>query len=423
MAIKNVLGWAVALIGLWPALTMGGTDAEPAGLTLARCIELSLSQNPLWLSSGRDVEASLARIEQAKALPQPSLEFDSDLQPGLLDFRGSAETYFGLSQRLEFPGRRALRTRIARLESAEARADRSALRAEIIYQVKDAFFSVLLAEEKRRYAALDLELTRDFLKKAEVKYEAGDIARVEVVRAGVEASKAATAVALAENQVMLEKARLNFLLGRRKFDPLNVRGDMTRQAIPIDIDLLTARAWASRPEMVKMKARLDGAGAKIKEAHLTLLPDFDVSVARHRLRGEMTTWDFTLSFPVPLFFWQPVKGRVAETRAERLSLERQEEHLGNSIRLEVEQAGLQARAAGEQIARFEKEILTQAEEVYNLLLFSFQEGGITGIELIEARRTLIEARRSYSDALYIYNMTLAGLERSVGEPLGGDENE
>ena len=77
----------------------------------------------------------------------------------------------------------------------------------------------------------------------------------------------------------------------------------------------------------------------------------------------------------------------------------------------------------DQIARFEKEILTQAEEVYNLLLFSFQEGGITGIELIEARRTLIEARRSYSDALYIYNMTLAGLERSVGEPLGGDENE
>jgi len=172
-----------------------------------------------------------------------------------------------------------------------------------------------------------------------------------------------------------------------------------------------------------MKAQLDKAETRKKEAGLTYLPDFDLGLSRHRLQGERTTWNFTLSFPIPLFFWQPLRGQIAESRANLTSMERQAEHLENVIRLEVEQAGLGARAAEDQISLFRKEILAQAQEVYDLLLFSFQEGGITGIELIEARRTLIEALGSYADALYIYNITLAALEKSVGEPFGGGEIE
>ena len=59
-------------------------------------------------------------------------------------------------------------------------------------------------------------------------------------------------------------------------------------------------------------------------------------------------------------------------------------------------------------------MLTQAEEVYNMYLFSFQEGEIGGIELIEARRTLLETRKSYADALFNYDAALAALEKSLG---------
>jgi len=421
--IKTVLGWTVVVIGLLPVQGISAQDRDPGGLTITQCIEISLSQNPLWLSSEQDLRASLARIEQAKAFPQPSLAFDSDLQPSLLNFRRSAESYMGLSQLLEFPGRRSLRTQIARFESQEIMADRNVLKTEIVYQIKEAFFSVLLAEEKKRYAIQNLDLARDFLQKAEVKYGAGDIAKVEIVRAGVEASKAATALTVAENGILLEKARLNFLLGRQKLDPLSVQGELVRDPVPIDIELLIRRAQTVRPEMARMKAQLDKAETRKKEAGLTYLPDFDLGLSRHRLQGERTTWNFTLSFPIPLFFWQPLRGQIAESRANLTSMERQAEHLENVIRLEVEQAGLGARAAEDQISLFRKEILAQAQEVYDLLLFSFQEGGITGIELIEARRTLIEALGSYADALYIYNITLAALEKSVGEPFGGGEIE
>ncbi|MBN1938460.1 MAG: TolC family protein [Candidatus Aminicenantes bacterium] len=419
--IKYLIFFAAAGFLYLPGIP--SQEPAPAELTLDQCIEISLVRNPLWLASEQDIRASLARIEKARAIPQPSLDFDSDLQPRLLDFGGSGESYFGLSQTVEFPGRRALRTKIARLESAEASADRSILRAEIIFQIKEAFYSVLLAEEKRKYAVQDLDLARDFLQKAKVKFEAGDVARVEIVRAGVEESKAATALAVAENQIHLEKARLNYLLGRQKAEPLSVRGDLVRARMEFDLENLILKAMTARPEMAGMKARIDRGAAMKKEAGLSYLPDFDLGVARHRIDGEKTTWDFTLSLPLPLFFWQPMRGDIAEAEAGLLSLRHQAQQLANTIRLEVEQSGLQAQSAAGQISLFQDQILKQAQEVYDLFLYSFQEGEITGIELIEARRTLIESLKSYADALYVYNMALASLEKSVGEPLHGGQSE
>jgi cobalt-zinc-cadmium efflux system outer membrane protein len=420
---RNLFVWLFIL--LVPAesapLQTSGDVAE--ALTLDRCISLSLSHNPLWLSSESDYQASLARVRQAKALPQPSLSYDSDLQPRLLDFGRSEESYFGVNETVEFPGKRTVRGRIATLESGEVLADRDSLKLDLTFQVTEAFYAVLLAEEKVKYDRQDVELARDFLGKSQVKYAAGDVPKMEVVRAGVEAARAATAVTLAENDVLLAKARLNFLLGRGKLEPLEVRGELKRPAAAIDPAYLGERARIARPEMRKMSNQIRKEGLAKTAAALDYLPDFDLSLSRHRLAGLQPTWDFTISFPIPLFFWQPLRGRIAEAEANLASLRDRNEHLANMIGLEVEEAGLAARTAESQIALFEKDILTQAEEAYNLYLFSFQEGEIGGIELIEARRTLIETHKAYADALYNYRVALAALEKAVGEPLQGVGHE
>lgn len=412
---------AAALMACAPAGL--AADDGPSSLTLKQCIEMSLSLNPLWLSAEEDYQASLARVRQAREFPQPSLEYDSDLQPKPFNFRESGESYFGLSQTVEFPGRRSLRGKIAASESREVLADKDLLRLEIVFMVKEAFYGVLLAGERLKYAGQDLELARDFLSKAEAKYEAGDVAKLEVVRAGVEASKAATAVKLAENDVLLAKARLNYLLGRAKLDPLEVRGELVRASAPIDREALVERAVRLRPEMARVRAGLEKEERRKSEATLSYLPDFDLSFSRHRIAGEASTWDFTLSFPVPLFFWQPSRGAIAEAKASIRSLERRSEDLRNRVSLEVGEACFNARTAADQIALFEKEILAQAEDVYDLVLFSFQEGEIGGIELIDARRSLLEARKAYADALYNHSLTIAALERSVGGPLEGDDHD
>ncbi len=394
--------------------------AEQGPLTLDQCIAIAIEQNPLVLSSMQQYNASLARVKQAKALAQPSLNWDSDLQPKLFQFGKSGEWYFGISQELEFPGKRLLRGKIASREAGEILQDVELLKLDIVFQVKEAFYNLLLSQEKLKYAQQNLELAQDYSNKADLKYEAGDVAKVEALRARVETSKAANEVRIASNEVRLAKAGLNFLLARKRYAPLEVTGDLKKSPIDLNEDELIARALSFRPEIKRINLGLERENLTKKQGYMSYLPDFELGVNKHRIIGEGEFWDFTLSFPIPLFFWQPKKGEIAEAESNIRALTKEAEYLHNAITLEVEEATLNAVTASNQIRLFEEEILTQAEEVYNMFLFSYQEGEIGGIELIEARRTLIEARTSYADALYNYGVAIAALEKSIGQKLEGD---
>ncbi len=389
-------------------------------LTLEQCINIAIQKNPLVLSSLQQYQASLARVSQAKALSQPSLNYDNDMQPKFFNLKETAETYLGVSQYLEFPGKRSTRGKIATKESQQVLQDIDLLKLDIIFQVKEAFSDLLLAQEKLLYAEQNLQLAQDFLQKADLKYAAGDVAKVETLRAQVETSKAANEVRVSQNEVRLAAARLNFLLARKKYDPLKIQGTLKRPISSLDLDSLILRALMIRPEIKSLNLSLEREDLQKKQAYMDYLPDFDLSLSKHWIEGEGNFWDFTLSIPIPLFFWQPMKGEIAEVQANIASLEKEAEHLQNAIILEVEEAHMNAVTAQNQIRLFEDEIITQAEEVYNMFLFSYQEGEIGSIELIEARRSLLEARKSYADALYNYGIALAALEKSIGQTFEGE---
>jgi len=393
---------------------------ENNALTLGQCLSIAIQQNPLVLSSMQQYKAALARINQAKAFAQPSINWDSDLQPKLFNFGKSGEWYFGISQEIEFPGKRQIRGKIVSKEASELLQDIELLKLDILFQVKQAFYNLLLSQEKLKYAQQNLELAQDFLQKAELKYEAGDVAKVEALRARVESSKAANEVRAASNDVRFAKAMLNFLLARKKYSHLEIQGNLKRAPIDLNEDKLISRALSFRPEVKKISFGLERENLTKKQGYMSYLPDFELGVNKHRVIGEGEFWDFTLSFPIPLFFWQPKKGEIAEEEAHIRALEKDAEYLKNMITLEVEEAYMNAVTINNQIRLYEEEILTQAEEVYNMFLFSYQEGEIGGIELIDARRTLIEALTSYADALFAYDVALAALEKSIGQKLEGD---
>jgi len=419
MNIKQILIPVLCFLLFLPLLSQSAE--ENSRLTLDQCITIALQTNPLILSSYQQYQASLARESQAKAIPQPSLDYDSDLQPKLFKFKDSGESYFGISQTIEFPGKRHLRGKIASKETGELLSDIDLLKIDIIFQVKEAFNNLLLAQEKVKYTKENLKLANDFLKKAQLKYETGDVAKVEHLRASVEASKAANEVRKALNEERLAKAYLNFLMARKKYSPLEIQGNLKRPTIDLNLEDLKQKAFQTRPEMRKIDISINKESLIKKQGYLSYLPDFDLGVSRHKIEGEGTFWDVTVSLPIPLFFWQPRKGEIAESIANTNSLKREKEHLQNSISLEVEEAYTNAVTAQNQIMLFEEKILAQAEEVYEMFLFSYQEGEIGGIELIDARRTLIESRISYADALYNYKVALAGLEKSIGQKLGGEQ--
>ncbi|HNV04436.1 MAG TPA: TolC family protein [Vicinamibacterales bacterium] len=407
----------VALLGVGlpvaPATVAAQTSASPP-LTLDDCLRLAAAEHPLLKAAGHRIEAARARVEQAKALPQPTIVYDSDLQPRPFHFVDSGESYLGITQSLGFPGHRKTRADIARREQDTAAADADGVRIVLAYNVRRAFFGLLRAEERLRHLEQDRDLVAGFLKTAETRLAAGDTARVEVVRARVEAAQAATEVQGAAAAVRLARAALNVEMGRPQGEPIAVTGDLRVPPLTESLEDLQQRALVTRPEIRRLGHALDAELLRAKQARQDRWPGFELGVSSHRVDGARRTWDVTVALPVPLFYGQAAKGPVAEAQANVLAIRRELEHQRHAIGLEVEAAFVEAQLARDQIRLYEEQILAEAEEAHGMLLFSFEQGEIGGFELIASRRTLVAARLGYADALYNHAVALAAVEMAAG---------
>lgn len=328
--MKKYLSIVFLAVGALLPQTAYSQNREPA-MTLEQCLRTALELHPLLRAATYDISAAEARVRQAKALSQPSLDVDVDLQPKFMDLKGYGESYVGLSQMLDFPGKRNLRGEIASREADAFRTDADLLKLDIRFQVQEAFFRLLLAHDILRYAEQDRDLSLDFLKRATIKFEAGDVAEMEVVRARVEAAKASNAVRVAENELRMARARLNVALSRRPTDPLEIQGAFGKEGPSQPAVDLTGRALEARPELRRVRHEIEKERLREKLGYLSYLPDPVIGVSRHRLAGEAMTWDITFSLPVPLFFWQPKAGEIAEARAARQALEERANALIRSV--------------------------------------------------------------------------------------------
>lgn len=386
---------------------------SPSPLTLEQCLEIALGNNPLLLANYDQYQAARARINIARSFPQPEILLDYPLQPKFFSPGRSEETFFWVYQTIEFPSRRSGRARAASFEASEAYQDNESLKLAIAYQVKEVFFSLLLVEEQLRYAQENLQLNRDYTNLVEVKHSSGEVSRAEVLRARVELAKAEAMVKGYETEREIMAARLNVLLGRDKNVGITIKGELKQPLLSTTFSAAKEAALASRPEIKKAEYSLSKIIMRKRQAYLSYLPDFNLGFAQHRVEG-IKYWDFSLSFSFPLLFWQPKRGEVAEAEALIRAKQKELIYWQNLVSLEVEEAYRHVLRCQEQIRLFEENILKQAEQVYQMFLFSFKEGQIGGLDLIEARRTYIESRTTYAEHLYQHAVSLAALERAMG---------
>ena len=262
-----------------------GQVNQNKALSLDQCISLALEKHPLIQASTQRHQAAVARIRQETAIPTPSIDFNSDMQPHFGDFYNSEEAYLGVSHTFELPRKRKARGRIAEQESREVGTDIDLIKLEIVYYVRQSFYELLLAQEKLAYSKQDLELASDYQQKAELKLAAGDVGRVEVLRARVETLRTANSVNAAMNEVKLAKARLNYHLARGKSAPIQITGRLQTPFIELNLDDLQAEALRLRPELQRLEFSIEREDLVQKNASLSSLPDLDFNMSRHRLVG------------------------------------------------------------------------------------------------------------------------------------------
>ncbi|MEW6283080.1 MAG: TolC family protein [Candidatus Eremiobacterota bacterium] len=258
-----------------------------------------------------------------------------------------------------------------------------------------AYGQVLLAERGVDIATENLKARELQLRDAEVLFEAGKVARFDVLQGQADLSAARQASLVATNELNLARARLLSLLGEPTDRPLELTPfDMTRAP---EADLLQGRqrALEQRPELVALNFAVDAAQARANYQAAQDNPNLSLqSVAAKRnvtgfAAGETVTTALTLE--IPLFDGGLSAAREAQALEVMQQLTQSREQTRRTVLLEVEQAYLDLRSACDQMA-VARQTVEQASEANRVANVRYKAGVSTSLELQNSIAALSQAR-------------------------------
>ncbi|MDB5100557.1 MAG: hypothetical protein JWM80_4978 [Cyanobacteria bacterium RYN_339] len=379
------------------------TAAAPP-LDQAGAVGRALAHHPQLRAAEARVAAARARQVQAAAAPNPNFLLAVDQVP-IADPR-EGNFMLGASQPLLPGGQREARVAIAQLDLQLAEATLAVGRQDLAVRVKEAFARLLY--DRAVAALVSKARTADdaAVARAGKRYQAGELARVEVLRAEVERDRTLRELVAAEGRVLQATGRLETLIGELP-DALAAPGPV---AVP-DGAFLTRRALEVRQELVLARLAIEREAAQRRLALAGLWTGTEIAFSGGMVSGR-PGFSTSLSMPVPLYRQQ---GEVAEAEANRAAAEAEQEGLRREIALEVRLAANAWQVAANQAQVFAASYLPQAERLVANAQRRFDAGEGSAAEVLEARRAGLETAIAHEDALLALRQAQARLERAVGE--------
>lgn len=382
----------LALITLLAYAVVASAVAADASLSLDRARELAMKKQPSLdaLELGARVAEEGAAAEGE--LPDPRLKFGA-LNFPTRNFPRAREdmTQFGISYEQMVPGgdKRRLRVERGRSEAAQLRAEQAGQREVIRRDVALAWLGAWgAAQAERMLQGLQAEF-RQTIDAATVAVGTGRGTQAEILAARGLLNQSGDR--LLELKAQAERARAD--LGRWI-------GDASHGALPE-----APPAWAQPAPLPELIARLDGHPQHSSMLAAESTADADVALAREYGRSDLS-WEvgyflregenrsdmvmFQLTFELPR---QAREDRLIESRLKQRDRVREQrnDHL-RQLRAELETGYSEWLRTGERLANFDARILPDARSRIDALLAAYQGGRTELAMVLEARRSLTEAR-------------------------------
>ena len=291
---------------------------------------------------------------------------------------------------------------------------------ELVFRVKELYYSILVAEKFAEVAEQSLRLLDAHLRDIERFMETGLVARVDLLRTEVQRADAEQRFNSARNAVDLARSAFNNLLDRSLDVPVNVEDVLRYEPRVLALEEATSVALEQRPEIHALEAAVVMAKRGVRLAQAEYFPtivaqgvyDWEKGTQLEIL-GEGWHWTVGVSGSMNLWDWGGRRARIAQARAKMKQAELNLEKLCNAVALEVRQAFLKMGEAERNVAVSEKAVLS-AQESYRTTEERYREGVGTNTEVLEAETALATAEANRYQALFDYDVAVARLDKAMG---------
>jgi outer membrane protein TolC len=419
---------AVALLAAIAATPAGAQSrsARAAATPLAALVAEALQNNPELRAAAKETEAANQRVRPAGALEDPMLEagfLNLPIQSLRFNREDMTMKMLGLSQKLPYPGKRALREQLAAKDAETLGYGVRETGNRVAREVKLAYFDLALTDETVRLLKGNQQILQQFLRIAESRYSVGQAAQAEVLKAQTQLGRMSEELLRMERERPVTEAELARLLGRRgTAAPVAVELPGVREDA-FDLEALQQTALNERPQLLGLQSANERSVKALELARTEKQPDFDVRFSygqRDRDLSGMSRSDvmsFTVAMNLPVWRADKIEPRIAEAQAMReQTLELQQAQQNDALAKLRQQVAI-AEQSRKSVRLYETAILPQARLAVEAALAAYRVSRVDLLMLLDSQMTLYSYEISRAKELVNFNKALAEIELLTGKQL------
>lgn len=409
--MKSLISLALGLAVMSFTYPAAAQDGGQTPLSLHAVIKTALEKSPAFGASIDRTEAMKAATVKAGALPNPELSIDVENIGGDAPYEGvdAAEITYGVSQLIEMPGKRSGRKGMAEGEERQSTYAHDSIRLDLIRDVVVAYAQTVAATENFKILQQERTLASDVYQSVVAKVDAGKEPPIQKNKAGVALSSSEIALERAKRNMEASQKILANLMGGQVGDVVIIPESLPEMTAPLGLSAYMAMIEAS-PDIRSYDALVDAAqsGLRYEKANTVPDPTLNFGVRDYRDDNERALVA-GLSFPFPVFDMNRAGVRRAGHEYNAAILDKANARLSSEAEL-IRTYEAFSNAYREHQA-LNDAVLPGAQEAFDFAREGYAAGKFGYLEVLDAQRTLFDARKQSTQTMLDYYREMAAIDR------------
>lgn len=379
--------------------------------------------NPTLLAGQLNIDELKAEEITANLRPNPDFTFTAD-GTQIVPYHGVWEPFAGtfvspaVSQLFERRRKRGLRYEVAKQGAAIGVAQQSDTERTLIFNLRSQFVSVLQAKAVLRLAQTNLEYYDHILQISRDRYQAGDIAQIDLER--LELQRLQYESDLQTALVNLRTAKINLLSLLNEHSPVesfDVEGTFDFGDSLLSDDDYRKDALAARPDLRAAVLSVEQAKTsyELAEANGSTDPTIGLWFTHNGSFSNPDAYNtIGASVSIPLRIFDRNQGEKLRTKIDIDRQEKLRQGTETQVYSDVDTAYALVQSNINLLTPYKKKYLAEAVHVRDTVYFSYQHGGAALIDFLNAESDYRAVQLNYINLIGAYLTAAAQLNQAVG---------
>lgn len=413
---KSVLyGTRAWIIGMASLVLVCGSAkvVAPMSLSLKHAIAMALARNPQAAAAAAQVQSATALWKGAGALPATQL----NIGPAFGKDAGSNDEDIILSQSFPLGSKLHWKVKMATANHSATIEEQNNVVRRLILETTNAYYNALLSDQNLRLAQEGMKLAQQFDETAKTQFQAGDVAKTNVLRSEIAQAQAQEQLSDAETIRQNQYAKLINVIGLATGAEIQLKDSLMTPGARYQLPQLMTLALQTRPDLKAALDILASREAALKQIRSKYQPDLVIE-ARHSTL-DPTNGGNTLraGFTFPLVDHGTIQSQIQAARADIKQQQAIVEGIKRAIEVEVKTAYQNYEEARQVTESFKSGRLQRSKNLRDMIQLGYEHGGNTYLELLDAQQVYLAERSAYFQALASLAIARAQLRYSVGGKL------